>query len=183
MWTRRRWGIWDRGWMWWGRLSRTRTRMARRRGREGRESALTLSLMEGNKRIYGWERNLWKYFSLMGAVLAVCLAMVIGASFFAYKNLYFAVMKKWYPDTYKNWKTRWRKRCQMFGVHFHCFTPTHWFDSSKIVCFWSNQVEICLCNLFIFVQFISENIGKFLFRILFKFEAQIPVNKSKWIIN
>ena len=26
----------------------------------------------------------------MGAVLAVCLAMVIGASFFAYKNLYFA---------------------------------------------------------------------------------------------
>ncbi len=26
----------------------------------------------------------------MGAVLAVCLAMVVGASFFAYKNLYFA---------------------------------------------------------------------------------------------
>ena len=26
----------------------------------------------------------------MGAVLAVCLAMVLGASFFAYKNLYFA---------------------------------------------------------------------------------------------
>ena len=26
----------------------------------------------------------------MGAVLAVCLAMVIGASFFAYKNLYYA---------------------------------------------------------------------------------------------
>ena len=42
------------------------------------------------------------FFSLMGAVLAVCLAMVIGASFFAYKNLYYAVMKKWYPDTYKN---------------------------------------------------------------------------------
>ena len=39
--------------------------------------------------------------SLMGAVLAVCLAMVIGASFFAYKNLYFAVMKKWYPEAYK----------------------------------------------------------------------------------
>ena len=30
------------------------------------------------------------FFSLMGAVLAVCLAMVVGASFFAYKNLYFA---------------------------------------------------------------------------------------------
>jgi len=40
--------------------------------------------------------------SLMGGVLAVCLAMVIGASFFAYKNLYFAVMKKWYPDQYKS---------------------------------------------------------------------------------
>merc|ERR1712154_400773 len=40
--------------------------------------------------------------SMMGAVLAVCLAMVLGASFFAYKNLYYAVMKKWYPDTYKN---------------------------------------------------------------------------------
>jgi len=40
--------------------------------------------------------------SLMGAVLAVCLAMVIGASFFAYKNLYFAVMKKWYPEAYKS---------------------------------------------------------------------------------
>jgi len=39
--------------------------------------------------------------SMMGAVLAVCLAMVLGASFFAYKNLYYAVMKKWYPDTYK----------------------------------------------------------------------------------
>ena len=26
----------------------------------------------------------------MGAVLAVCLAMVLGASFFAYKNLYYA---------------------------------------------------------------------------------------------
>merc|ERR1712029_597143 len=36
--------------------------------------------------------------SMMGAVLAVCLAMVLGASFFAYKNLYYAVMKKWYPD-------------------------------------------------------------------------------------
>ena len=35
------------------------------------------------------------YFSMMGAVLAVCLAMVLGASFFAYKNLYYAVMKKW----------------------------------------------------------------------------------------
>ena len=40
--------------------------------------------------------------SMMGAVLAGCLAMVLGASFFAYKNLYYAVMKKWYPDTYKN---------------------------------------------------------------------------------
>merc|ERR1711884_425769 len=39
--------------------------------------------------------------SMMGAVLAVCLAMVLGASFFAYKNLYYAVMKKWYPETYK----------------------------------------------------------------------------------
>ena len=39
-------------------------------------------------------------FSMMGAVLAVCLAMVLGASFFAYKNLYYAVMRKWYPDSY-----------------------------------------------------------------------------------
>uniref|UniRef100_A0A0K2VFU6 GA12899PAlike [Tribolium castaneum] n=2 Tax=Lepeophtheirus salmonis TaxID=72036 RepID=A0A0K2VFU6_LEPSM len=36
--------------------------------------------------------------SFMGMVLTVCLAMVIGAAFFAYKNLYFAVMKKMYPD-------------------------------------------------------------------------------------
>ena len=36
--------------------------------------------------------------SFMGIVLAVCLAMVLGAAFFAYKNLYFAVMKKMYPD-------------------------------------------------------------------------------------
>ncbi len=35
--------------------------------------------------------------SFMGAVLAVCLAMVLGAAFFAYKNLYYAVMKKIYP--------------------------------------------------------------------------------------
>ena len=35
--------------------------------------------------------------SMMGMVLAVCLAMVLGAAFFAYKNLYFAVMKKMYP--------------------------------------------------------------------------------------
>lgn len=36
--------------------------------------------------------------SLMGMILAVCLAMVLGAAFFAYKNLYFAVMKKMYPE-------------------------------------------------------------------------------------
>lgn len=36
--------------------------------------------------------------SFMGMVLAICLAMVLGAAFFAYKNLYFAVMKKVYPD-------------------------------------------------------------------------------------
>ena len=36
--------------------------------------------------------------SFMGLVLAVCLLMVLGAAFFAYKNLYFALMKKVYPD-------------------------------------------------------------------------------------
>ncbi len=36
----------------------------------------------------------------MGLVLAVCLCMVLGAVFYAYKNLYFAVLKKMYPDTY-----------------------------------------------------------------------------------
>ena len=36
--------------------------------------------------------------SFMGFVLAMCLAMVLGAAFFAYKNLYFAVIKKIYPD-------------------------------------------------------------------------------------
>ena len=38
------------------------------------------------------------FFSFMGMVLAVCLTMVVGATFFAYKNLYYAVMKKVYPD-------------------------------------------------------------------------------------
>ena len=37
---------------------------------------------------------------MMGMILAVCLAMVVGASFFAYKNLYYAVMKKMYPENY-----------------------------------------------------------------------------------
>merc|ERR1711944_284677 len=37
--------------------------------------------------------------SFMGFVLAMCLTMVLGAVFFAYKNLYFAVMKKIYPDS------------------------------------------------------------------------------------
>lgn len=36
--------------------------------------------------------------SLMGIILAACLAMVLGAAFFAYKNLYFAVLKKIYPE-------------------------------------------------------------------------------------
>jgi len=36
--------------------------------------------------------------SLMGIVLALCLCMVLGASFFAYKNLYYAVMKKFNPE-------------------------------------------------------------------------------------
>ena len=36
--------------------------------------------------------------SFMGMVLFTCLAMVVGAAFFAYKNLYFAVMKKMYPE-------------------------------------------------------------------------------------
>ena len=36
--------------------------------------------------------------SLMGIILALCLFMVLGAAFFAYKNLYFAVMKKFYPE-------------------------------------------------------------------------------------
>lgn len=36
--------------------------------------------------------------SFMGLILAVCLTMVLGAAFFAYKNLYFAVVKKMYPD-------------------------------------------------------------------------------------
>jgi len=35
--------------------------------------------------------------SFMGMVLAMCLIMVLGAAFFAYKNLYFAVIKKMYP--------------------------------------------------------------------------------------
>lgn len=36
--------------------------------------------------------------SFMGGVLAVCLMMVFGAAFFAYKNLYYAVLKKMYPQ-------------------------------------------------------------------------------------
>merc|ERR1712020_657168 len=36
--------------------------------------------------------------SFMGMVLAICLAMVLGAAIFAYKNLYYAVLKKMYPD-------------------------------------------------------------------------------------
>ena len=36
--------------------------------------------------------------SFMGGVLAVCLMMVFGAAFFAYKNLYYAVLKKMYPE-------------------------------------------------------------------------------------
>merc|ERR1712156_839941 len=36
--------------------------------------------------------------SFMGMVLAMCLIMVLGAAFFAYKNLYFAVIKKIYPE-------------------------------------------------------------------------------------
>ncbi|QQP31451.1 GA12899PAlike, partial [Caligus rogercresseyi] len=36
--------------------------------------------------------------SFMGMVLTVCLAMVLGAAFFAYKNLYYAVMKKMSPE-------------------------------------------------------------------------------------
>ena len=36
--------------------------------------------------------------SFMGGVLAVCLLMVFGAAFFAYKNLYYAVLKKMYPE-------------------------------------------------------------------------------------
>lgn len=37
--------------------------------------------------------------SFMGGVLAVCLMMVFGAAFFAYKNLYYAVLHKMYPET------------------------------------------------------------------------------------
>ena len=37
--------------------------------------------------------------SLMGMILAACLCMVLGAAFFAYKNLYFAVVKKFYDDS------------------------------------------------------------------------------------
>ena len=33
----------------------------------------------------------------MGMVLAICLTMVLGAAFFAYKNLYYAVIKKMLP--------------------------------------------------------------------------------------
>ncbi|TRY77844.1 hypothetical protein TCAL_06801 [Tigriopus californicus] len=36
--------------------------------------------------------------SFMGMVLAICLVMVLSAAFFAYKNLYHAVMKKMYPE-------------------------------------------------------------------------------------
>merc|ERR1719507_508991 len=37
--------------------------------------------------------------SFMGMVLAVCLAMVLGSALFAYKNLYYAVLKKIYPES------------------------------------------------------------------------------------
>ena len=37
--------------------------------------------------------------SFMGGVLAVCLMMVFGAAFFAYKNLYYAVIKKMYQNS------------------------------------------------------------------------------------
>ena len=36
--------------------------------------------------------------SFMGFVLAMCLTMVLGAAFFAFKNLYFAVSKKIWVD-------------------------------------------------------------------------------------
>ena len=36
--------------------------------------------------------------SFMGVVLALCLCMVLGAAFFAYRNLYYAVIKKMYPE-------------------------------------------------------------------------------------
>ena len=49
--------------------------------------------------------------SFMGLVLAVCLLMVLGAAFFAYKNLYFALMKKVYPDY---WITSMCQRFCMF---------------------------------------------------------------------
>merc|ERR1712008_5104 len=35
--------------------------------------------------------------SFMGMVLAMCLIIILGAAFFACKNLYFAVIKKMYP--------------------------------------------------------------------------------------
>lgn len=35
--------------------------------------------------------------SFMGAVFLVCLVSVVGAGFFAYRNLFHAVMRKMYP--------------------------------------------------------------------------------------
>ena len=37
--------------------------------------------------------------SFMGIVLAICLCTVLVTSFFAFKNLYYAVLKKVYPET------------------------------------------------------------------------------------
>ena len=41
--------------------------------------------------------------SFMGFVLAMCLTMVLGAAFFAFKNLYFAVSKKIWVDRSELW--------------------------------------------------------------------------------
>merc|ERR1711974_239297 len=54
------------------------------------EAAARRSARRANKRRQGNCMDTLIDGSFMGLVLAVCLTMVVGASFFAYKNLYYA---------------------------------------------------------------------------------------------
>ena len=65
---------------------------------ESRTAAAAAAQRRAAKRRQGNCMNTLIDGSFMGMVLAICLAMVVGAAFFAYKNLYFAVMKKMYPE-------------------------------------------------------------------------------------
>ena len=70
----------------------------------GRGSVNADELLRGSSRRAAKRRNATNCLesiidgSFMGGILAVCLLMVVGAAFFAYKNLYFAVIKKMYPE-------------------------------------------------------------------------------------